>query len=223
MNILSDARPRTGEHCGSIQNLRVRADLPALPAGRIPAMSRYRFLHENRVTLYIGEVAASLAPVVMDTLLGSCVAVCMYDPVLRAGGMNHILLPNCRMGDRSARCGVHAMELLINELMKLGGDRRRFIAKAFGGANVLQGMAQLPIGDGNVKFVREFLATDRIPLAAARLGGNQAVHLYFRTDTGKATVQTVDGSKLLRIIDAERASWKPGSADNFVGGEITLF
>jgi chemotaxis receptor (MCP) glutamine deamidase CheD len=223
MNILMDPRPRTGEHCGSVQNLRVRTDISGVAAGRISAMGRSHIAHKNRVTLYIGEVAASRAPVVMDTLLGSCVAVCLYDPVLRAGGMNHILLPNCRVGDRSPRCGIHAMELLINELMKLGGDRRRFIAKAFGGANVLQGMTMLPIGEGNVKFVREFLATDRIPLAAARLGGNQAVHLYFRTDTGKATVQTVDGSKLPKILNEERASWRPVSADRFASGEITLF
>ena len=97
------------------------------------------------------------------------------------------------------------MELLINELMKLGGDRRRFIAKAFGGATVLQGMKMPPIGEENARFVREFLAAERIPLLAERLGGNHAVHLYFRTDTGKVTVHTVDGSILPKIIDAERS------------------
>lgn len=115
------------------------------------------------------------------------------------------------------------MELLINELMKLGGDRRRFVAKAFGGAKVLPWITRQSIGEGNAKFVREFLATDKIPLVAERLGGNQAVHLYFRTDTGKATVQTVDGSKLPRIMNAEQASWEPTSADKQICGEITLF
>jgi chemotaxis receptor (MCP) glutamine deamidase CheD len=223
MNVLMDARAHAGEHCGSAQNLRVRNDLPRPLARWLPAAKWNHPYYRNRVTLYIGEVGASRVPVVLDTLLGSCVAVCMYDPILRAGGMNHILLPNCRAGDTNPRCGVHAMELLINELMKLGGDRRRFVAKAFGGANVLQGMTMLPVGDGNARFVRRFLATDRIPLVAERLGGNHAVHLYFRTDTGKATVQTVDGSKLPKIISAERASWKPISADKQFGGEITLF
>ena len=186
-------------------------------------MSRNDPSRMNRITLYIGEVGASREPVILDTLLGSCVAVCMYDPQLHIGGMNHILLPTCRAGEKSTRCGVHAMELLINELMKLGGDRRRFVAKAFGGGNVLHSVASLPIGEDNARFVRKFLATDRIPLVAERLGGNHAVHLYFRTDTGKATVQTVDGSKLPKIVSEERASWKPDSAARFVSGEITLF
>jgi chemotaxis protein CheD len=115
------------------------------------------------------------------------------------------------------------MELLINELMKLGGDRRRFVAKAFGGGNVLAGAKMPPIGDRNAKFVREFLALEGIPLVGERLGGSHAVHLYFRTDTGKATVQTVDGSRLPKIVSAEHAYCKPPSADASYSGEITLF
>jgi chemotaxis protein CheD len=115
------------------------------------------------------------------------------------------------------------MELLINELMKLGGDRRRFIAKAFGGANVLEGINMLPIGEGNAKFVREFLALEKIPLAAERLGGTHAVHLYFHTDTGKVTVHTVDGSSLPKIINSERSFRTSSSRDRSFSGEITLF
>jgi chemotaxis receptor (MCP) glutamine deamidase CheD len=147
----------------------------------------------------------------------------MYDPVLRAGGMNHILLPGCPAGEKSTRCGIHAMELLINELMKLGGDRRRFVAKAFGGANVLQGIKMPPVGDGNARFVREFLALEKIPLVAERMGGTHAVHLYFHTDTGKATVHTVDGSSLPKIINAEASCQKFPLAVGTFGGEITLF
>jgi chemotaxis receptor (MCP) glutamine deamidase CheD len=147
----------------------------------------------------------------------------MYDPVLRAGAMNHILLPKCRTGDKNSKCGVHAMELLIDELMKLGGDRRRFVAKAFGGANVFPSIKMLHIGKENARFVREFLATEKIPLIGERLGGNHAVHLYFRTDTGKVTVQSVDGSRLPKIVMAETAYCKPHPADKPFGGEITIF
>ena len=115
------------------------------------------------------------------------------------------------------------MELLINELMKLGGDRRRFIAKAFGGANVLQGMVMPSVGDGNIRFVREFLATERIPLVAERLGGKHAVHLYFHTDTSKATVRTVDGSRLPKVLDSERLFCRPIATNQPFYGEITLF
>jgi chemotaxis protein CheD len=187
------------------------------------AAGRGRLLHKNRISLYIGDVAASRSPIVLGTLLGSCVAVCLYDPVLRAGGMNHILLPSCTSGDRGSRSGIHAMELLINELMKLGADRRRLIAKAFGGANVLHGIKMLPIGEGNTMFVREFLSIEKIPLVAERLGGDHAVHLYFHTDSGKATVHTVDGSILPKIISAEGSFCRLHSTNKFSYGDITLF
>jgi chemotaxis receptor (MCP) glutamine deamidase CheD len=186
-------------------------------------MKQMRAPHPKGTTLHIGEVAASQRAVVLDTLLGSCVAVCLYDPVLRAGGMNHILLPNCRAGEGTPRCGVQAMELLINEIMKLGGDRRRFVAKAFGGASVIRGTKLPPIGEANAKFVREFLANEAIPLVAERLGGDHAVHLYFHTDTGKASVRTVDGSTLPRIIYVERSFGRSLSSDRSFGGEITIF
>ncbi len=219
---LFDQRSRSAKHCGVVYNLHVKTISPADVMQKARAAAGV-YPHRNRICLYIGEVAASLSPVVMDTLLGSCVSVCLYDPKLYAGGMNHILLPKCRAGDVSPRCGVHAMELLINELMKLGGDRRRFLAKAFGGGNVLQGVIVSSVGDGNIRFVREFLATERIPLVAERLGGNHAIHLYFHTDTGKATVRTVDGSRLPRIVDAERNYCKPSAIGKPFGGEITLF
>jgi chemotaxis protein CheD len=223
MNTSVDNPPRRAEHCGVVHNLRIKGDLPQAVRRGASATSRLGPPRANRISLYIGEVAASHAPIVLDTLLGSCVAVCVYDPVLRAGGMNHILLPACRAGDRSPRCGIYAMELLINEVMKLGGDRKRFVAKAFGGAKVLQGVNMLPIGDKNSNFVREFLATERIPLVAERLGGSHAVHLYFRTDTGKATVHTLDGSSLPKILSAERSYWKQRSADRASGDDIVLF
>ena len=215
--------PHSAKHCGIVNHLRVRSTSPTALKERARAAAGVHAFHRNRICLYIGEAAASLSPVVMDTLLGSCVSVCLYDPKLRAGGMNHILLPKCRVGDESSRCGVHAMELLINELMKLGADRRRFVAKAFGGANVLQGILMPSVGDGNIRFVHEFLATEKIPLIADRLGGNHAVHLYFQTDTGKATVRTVDGSSLPKILASERTYCKPVSTNEPYYGEITLF
>lgn len=121
MNALANPKSRPELHCGAVRDLRVMSGLSApqtLAAGSARPQRRYR------VSLYIGEVAASREPAVLETLLGSCVAVCLYDPVLRAGGMNHILLPRCRLGDKNPRCGIHAMELLINELMKIGADRR---------------------------------------------------------------------------------------------------
>ena len=115
------------------------------------------------------------------------------------------------------------MELLINELMKLGGEKKRFIAKAFGGANVLPGLKMSPVGEENAAFVRKFLATERIPLVAERMGGDHAVHLFFHSDTGKAFVHTVDGSNLPTIIRSEGCYCKIGSGSKPIGNDITLF
>ncbi len=223
MNVLASPHPRSMEHCGTVYNPRIKCNLAAGATPPGPAQRQVHPTLRRRISLYVGDVAASQSPAVLDTLLGSCVAVCMYDPVMRSGGMNHILLPNCRMGDKSPRSGIHAMELLINELMKLGGDRRRFVAKAFGGGNVMNGLKMRSIGDSNAKFVRDFLALEGIPLVSERLGGNHAVHVYFRTDTGKATVHTVDGSSLPKIIAAEGSYLIPPRPTRSFGGEITLF
>lgn len=115
------------------------------------------------------------------------------------------------------------MELLINELMKLGGDRRRFIAKAFGGANIMTALKTTTVGDDNAEFVCSFLAAENIPLTAQRLGGNHAVQVSFSTESGKAIVQSVDGSRLPNLMCAEDAYRRSHRADTNQCGEITLF
>jgi chemotaxis receptor (MCP) glutamine deamidase CheD len=190
------------------------------PAG-MHAASHARLPLEQRRRVYIGEIVASATPLLLQTLLGSCVAVCLRDPVTCIGGMNHILLPGrCDGDDRPSRCGVHAMELLINAVMSQGGDRRRLEAKVFGAGNVVAGLRSPTIGELNAAFIREFLATEKIPLIAQRLGGTHPVQVYFRTDTGKATVHTVDGSRLPSILSAED-DYRCSKAD--LSGEVTLF
>jgi chemotaxis receptor (MCP) glutamine deamidase CheD len=165
----------------------------------------------------------SAEPVVLRTLLGSCVAVCLRDPVSAMGGMNHILLPGSSRGSNSSRFGVHAMELLINRLMNLGADRRRLVAKAFGGANVLRDFQSPTIGEQNSSFVRYFLAAEGIPLLAERLGGQHAVQLLFHTNTGKACVHTVDRSRLLKISKDEESYSFSQSADRLPSGDVNIF
>jgi len=223
MNIFHESRPRPAEHCGVAYHLLVRSDLIPKTTPKKTDSKKAHLHGRNRISLYIGEVAASQSPAVLDTLLGSCVAVCMYDPILHAGGMNHILMPKCQAGDKSSRCGVHAMELLINELMKLGGEKKRFIAKAFGGANIFPGIKMSPVGEVNALFVRQFLATEKIPLVAERMGGNHAVRLLFHTDTGKAYVHTVDGSSLPKIIKSEGCYCNSTTGSKSFGNDITLF
>jgi len=147
--------------------------------------------------IIVGEVFASAAPTRVCTLLGSCIAACLFDPNAAVGGMNHFLLPQqSRDATTSARFGVQAMELLINKIMNLGGDRRRLQAKVFGGANVLdlQG-SSLRIGDKNCRFVLQFLETEGIPIASRRLGGDTATQVQFLTHTGKAFVRSLTNKR----------------------------
>lgn len=177
-----------------------------------------------RLRIFIGEVRASAEPLLLQTLLGSCVAVCLRDPESRIGGMNHILIPGSSPNDPlPLRYGVHAMELLINQIMRLGGDRRRLVAKAFGAANVVAGLQSPTVGDRNSVFVREFLAAENIPLVAQRLGGTHAVQVHFRTDTGRVTVHSVDGSRLPAILLAENDFIVRDRASRIAPGEATLF
>jgi chemotaxis receptor (MCP) glutamine deamidase CheD len=145
-------------------------------------VSQHRQARE--VTIHIGEMAASDHPMTIRTLLGSCVAACICDRSARIGGMNHFLLP----GDNGAplqgsmnRFGVHAMELLINRIMRLGGDRRNLTAKVFGGGAVLPGMKTPTVGDLNAEFVLRFLANEKIPVLAQHLGGEDALQVIYHT------------------------------------------
>lgn len=172
----------------------------------------------------IGEVAVSAQGAVLNTVLGSCVSVCLYDAARRTGGMNHILIPIASSDCcREARCGVQAMELLINELMKIGADRRRFVAKAFGGGNVIAGISSPTIGERNAAFVRQFLATERVPLIAQHMGGSEAIRLHFDTGSGQAAISTVGRSVLPGLVRDEDTYFHTGLAERFHIEEPTIF
>jgi len=176
-----------------------------------------------QVTIYIGEVYATREPTVIKTLLGSCVAVCLWDPEMRVGGMNHFLLPRSPNGapEDPARFGVHAMDLLICEMQKAGADRRRLRAKVFGGAHVL---AMPEEEDGvpsqNIAFALEFLRRDGFRLTGEDLGGYQARRVHFHTDTGRAFVQRITSATALSrlaVTEQQHAVQRPAY------GEVTLF
>ena len=121
----------------------------------------------------------------ITTILGSCIATCLYDPIARCGGMNHFLLPEGGTGTpQAASFGINAMELLINEMIKQGGQRRRIEAKVFGGARMIAGLSD--IGARNAEFVLEFLHKDGIVCTGQSLGGMQARRVEFWPESGRA-------------------------------------
>lgn len=110
----------------------------------------------------------------ISTLLGSCVAVCLYDPTFKLGGMNHFLLPSKRgsQGEDSdvVLAGDFAMEVLVNAMLAKGARKDRLVAKAFGGGNIVSSI-RMAIGERNAEFAVEWLAREGIPLLASDFGG----------------------------------------------------
>ncbi len=179
---------------------------PAMPARVLAAEARNASSAQlPRRSITIGEVFATQTPTVVRTLLGSCVAACLWDPIARVGGMNHILLPTAPGGEEhSSRFGVHAMELLINAVMQRGGERRRLRAKAFGAAHVLSQISLSgSASERNAAFVKQFLERESIPLIGARLGGNAPLEVLFQTHDGKAFVRPVPGNASADVAHSE--------------------
>ncbi len=164
---------------------------------------------------------------VLGTLLGSCVSACICDPEAGIGGLNHFLLPNdsgstARATANSTSYGVHAMEMLINEILKLGGARPRLQAKVFGGANVIALSSANPVGERNQAFTIDFLRREGIPVTAADLGGERARRVYFKPATNKVLVQVLDHSDDDRVRREEAQLRRRAGAAPASGG-VELF
>ncbi len=180
----------------------------------------------DAVKILPGQYFASAGPTGMATLLGSCVSTCLWDPQRRIGGMNHFMLPgdNGSAGSpvtRSARFGVHAMELLINDMLKLGAERRRLAAKVFGGARVLQGFDSLDVGGRNCGFVLEFLEVEGIPVLAQDLLGTYPRKLHFSPDTGKVLLKKLD--RVGDDVQRQERDYLKNLGSNAAAGSIEIF
>jgi chemotaxis protein methyltransferase CheR len=157
------------------------------------------------VAIQSGGLFASAEPAVIRTVLGSCVAACVYDPEGRIGGMNHFMLPDgCESDWVPTRFGTHAMEALLGEVLKCGAERARLRAKIFGGAHVLRATgASNPIADNNIEFVRSFLGKARIPIQAESVGGDLPMQVRFETHTGRAFVRTLEQADAQIVVRDE--------------------
>jgi len=155
------------------------------------------------------------------TLLGSCVAACLRDPVANVGGMNHFLLPGSdspRGEAENIGIGVHAMELLVNALLSHGARRERIEAKLFGGARVVAGLTA--VGEKNAKFAEEFLRREGIQHVGGSLRGDAGRRLQYWPVSGRAR-QVFMGSTAPELLAREtRPIVVPKAEDS---GELDLF
>lgn len=164
-----------------------------------------------------GEFRVSDAPdTILTTVLGSCIAACLCDPVRGVGGMNHFLLAGDERSDpASVRYGINLMELLINELLKNGARRDRLEAKVFGGGRMLQ--AGQNIGESNARFALWFLNNEGIRCVSQSVGGTKARKLRFRPSNGQVQQQLVEAAAAPPVRVAPKPVAQPDA------GGMTLF
>ncbi len=200
---------------------------PAVPIvlGRA---SKYLDRHFNRQAMKIlpGEFYATTEDEVIVTVLGSCVAACLLDPIAMVGGMNHFMLPVKKGGQEpdnffAARYGAAAMEYLINNLLHLGAQRDRLVAKAFGGGKVLPGMTS-DVGGQNIDFVRHFLRNEGIPLWSEDMGGLHPRKVYFFPHTGQVLVKRMERAHNDTVITRE-LSYMQEFTKAPMEGDVELF
>lgn len=177
----------------------------------------------RRVTITPGEHYSTTGVEVISTLLGSCVAACLYDPKRHLIGMNHFMLSNPRYSkelpihvSEAGRYGIHAMELLINDMMAKGTNLSQLRAKVFGGGSII-GTPQNEgnfccVGEVNCRFIREYLTAEGIPIDAEDLGGNFGRVIHFSNGDFAVYRRKIGsiGSKRLALRD--RKCWQQAIA-----------
>lgn len=181
----------------------------------------------NAAKLLPGEYYVTGEKMMLVTVLGSCVAACIRDPQFGIGGMNHFMLPESMHEadsplSSSARYGTYAMEILINQLIKLGARRNKLEAKVFGGGNVLRGFTVNNVGDRNAAFVLDFLKTEKIPVLAQDLVDIYPRKVYFIPHSGKVMVKKLRTMHNSTIVKREN-DYSQRLRTTRVTGDVELF
>jgi len=177
------------------------------------------FKQTQRITIDPGEFYVSNRQEVISTLLGSCVAACLFDPLHKVIGMNHFLLAYKQhsydqpiIESEEGRYGMQAMELLINAMMAKGARRKHIQAKCFGGGDVLQIRGEpggrQSVGGVNIDFIREYLSNEKIPLVASSLGGIYGRKVHFTGSDNSVFVSVIGGQQKGQVEREERTYWK---------------
>ncbi|MBB4955649.1 chemotaxis protein CheD [Agrobacterium vitis] len=177
----------------------------------------------RRVHIIQGEYKVISDPdVVLSTILGSCVAACLRDPVAGVGGMNHFLLPGSATpgmgGGDATRYGVHLMELLINGLLKKGARRDRLEAKIFGGAKTIATFSN--VGEQNAAFAMKFLRDEGIKVVGSSTGGEHGRKLEFWPVSGRARQYPLTGAETQKTVAQEQ---RPAPVQKPVESSIEFF
>jgi chemotaxis protein CheD len=187
---------------------------------------------KNVAKILPGELYVTQQEENIATTLGSCVSACIWDSRNHIGGMNHFMLPitdkeisNISWGNRNlpsdaTRYGNYAMEHLINEILKHGGNRSFLQAKVFGGGRVLNQMTD--VGKKNAAFVLEYLHTENIPLISQDLGDIYPRKVLFDPMTGKVLMKKLTTTHN-ETINRREQTYRSDLVKKPVEGDIELF
>lgn len=147
------------------------------------------------INIGIAEIGISSSPDILRTILGSCVGICLYDPVKKIGGLSHIMLPELKSPSSSPKKYADtAIPLLISELEKNGAAKNRLISKIIGGATMFklsENSMMSEIGRGNIAKVRTILDGLKIKIVAEDVGGDYGRTMDFQLDTGDIRIKSI--------------------------------
>lgn len=207
---------------GRVSRVQHLKSLPRSPGEASFFYSDHHFQYDA-VKVLPGEYFVSGDDLIIMTVLGSCISACIWDPKVRAGGMNHFMLPDGDSADGFGRYGSYAMELLINEMLKKGARRETMQAKVFGGAQVMAGFTSMNVGERNTKFVLDYLATERIPVVSQDVLDIHPRKVCFFPVSGKALVKRLAHSHPETLAVEERKGNAKTVARSTAGGSVDLF
>lgn len=137
--------------------------------------------------LYPAALFASKEPTVVNTILGSCVAICLWDKELKYGGINHFMLPFWNgQGLASPKYGNIAIQKLLEKMMSFGCQKKNIVAKVFGGAEIIEThITSFHIGERNIKVAMDMLKEEKITIISNSVGGQLGRKISYKTDTGE--------------------------------------
>jgi chemotaxis protein CheD len=151
-------------------------------------------LDSYRIKVKIADVVIGESPVILTTYgLGSCVAVMVYDPVAKVGGMNHFLLPHAspaKKNDNQAKFSDTGISMLIEKVEELGARKERLVAKIAGGANMFPSLTKNAIGQKNIDAALKVLKEQGIRVLSSDIGGNWGRSVDFDLSNGMVTVRS---------------------------------
>lgn len=154
------------------------------------------------IFLHPGDFAFAAAPDRIGTLLGSCVAVTIWHPDHRIGGMCHVLLPERNRPADSlpdGRYADEAVELISNEITRRGIPPASCHVRLFGGGNMLANLQKdgLHIGKRNVRAVRDALRRHGFTPRTEHVGGTAHRRLVLDLKDGKVFLLTAGNADLI--------------------------